>query len=118
MGPKYRLFFYNYTGNAFGGEVFETYPTVGVVDRGENVITTMRSGTVTVSLAQSPTGLEQLRPANNLSVPISKGIAVFKGLYINEAGFPYQLLFQCPQVREQFLLPCLCCLASNLWTWL
>lgn len=103
VGSPYKLQFYNYTGNAFGGEKFSNNPTVGVVDRGGNVVVTS-TGAVTVSLVSSPTGAEKLRtesmPSMPFTVPIMSGLAIFRGLYINEAGFPYQLGFSCSQVSQ------------------
>ncbi|RYH30930.1 hypothetical protein EON65_03880 [archaeon] len=98
VGAKYKLSFYNFSGNAFGGEVFADNPVVSVVDRGGNLVNNVNQGVVTISLSQSPTGTEVLRPANLLTVPIRKGLAKFKNLFIKEAGVPYQLQFSCVQV--------------------
>lgn len=98
VGAKYKLSFFNFSGNAFGGEVFADNPVVSVVDRGGNLVDNVNQGVVTVSLSESPTGAELLRPTNLLAVPIKKGIAQFKNLFIKEAGFPYKLQFSCTQV--------------------
>ena len=98
VGAKYRLSYFNFTGNSFGGEVFADNPVVSVVDRGGNLVSNVNQGVVTVSLVESPTGTELIRPPNLLTVPIRNGLATFRNLYINEAGFPFQLQFSCTQV--------------------
>jgi hypothetical protein len=101
------LYFYQFSGNAYGGEIFSSNPTVAVIDRGGNVVNTENTGVVSVSLLQSPSGIETLRPLDKLSIKIESGLAVFKGLYINEVGFPYQMKFECAQVSLIF------CTVSN-----
>lgn len=95
IGPAFKLIFTQPIGNAFGGDVFSSYPIVAVADRGNNHIPTFNRGNITAKLIISPTGNEVLHPANERSVLIRDGKAVFDQLYINEAGKGYQLLFEC-----------------------
>lgn len=98
VGAPFKLHFKSHLGNAFGGTPFAENPSVAIVDRGENIVTTVDTGSMTVSLSSSPTGNEELRPVDRRKVSISKGLATFKDLFINEAGVPYQLQFSCDQV--------------------
>lgn len=93
VGDPYKLAFQNYIGTAFGGSPFAANPVVGVVDRGDNVVDWVGEGTVSAALTTSPTGEEALRPASNLTVEISEGLAEFVGLHIREAGYPYRITF-------------------------
>ncbi len=93
VGAPYRLLFDTFLGNTLGGEIFASNPLVGVGDRGGNVVDTISQGTVTISLSKSPTGNEVLRPTEATVEKFVNGIAEFSGLYIKEAGSPYQLMF-------------------------
>lgn len=102
IGLKHSLSLFNFVGTAFGGEVFSANPIVGVVDKGGNVIKSINTGTVTATLTTTPTGLEKMHPKNSITVPIIDGMANFTGLYINEAGYPYQMTFSTTAVSIIF----------------
>ncbi len=96
VGTNYRLSLSNFVGTAFGGEVFSANPIVSVLDKGDNIIKTINSGIVTAVLTQSPTGNEELRCEDGddgFVVSFQNGYANFSGLYINEAGYPYEITF-------------------------
>eukprot|EP01034_Spumella_vulgaris_P023126 gene23126-29319_t len=95
LGDAYKIDFIRHPGTAFGGQVFSASPVVGVVDRGGNVISDWNDGSISASLSTSPTGSEALLPATSLSVNIVDGLATFDELYINKAGYPYQMTFNC-----------------------
>ena len=91
-GSAYKLDFDQYVGTAFGGEVFAPNPIVALTDRGGNILTNQKSGFVEAVLTTSLLG-SQLLPAKRHIASFSKGLATFSGLYINEAGYPYQITF-------------------------
>jgi hypothetical protein len=93
VGDVYKLYFYNFTGNAFGGTAFASNPIVTTTDRGGNTDTTISGIDIEATLTNSPNGTEQLLPVSKRTVTLQNGEARFSGLYINEAGFPYQITF-------------------------
>lgn len=92
-GPVFKLDFYQFVGSAFGGLPFAPNPVIALTDKGGNVITSQKSGTVEAVLTTSLYGAHQLLPAQRHVATFSKGLAAFSGLYINEAGYPYQITF-------------------------
>lgn len=104
-GAKYKLDFNQYVGTAFGGEVFSPNPVIALTDRGGNVITSQKTGYVEAFLTTSLTGQHQLLPAGRHMATFSGGLATFSGLYIKEAGYPYQITFNTSVVSaSSFLL--------------
>lgn len=96
VGGNYRLSLSHFVGTAFGGEAFSANPIVSILDKGDNIIKSINTGTVSVMLTNSPSGDEELRctkGVSGLTVPFKNGYANFTGLYINEAGYPYELTF-------------------------
>ena len=90
VGPVFKQDFYQTVGAGTGGSPFSPNPTVALTDRGSNAVTTISSGTVEASIF---VGDVVLYPIDSKTVTIAAGYAVFEGLYINEAGGPYQLKF-------------------------
>ena len=100
IGDPYKLAFKNFIGVAFGGILFSQNPTIAVVDRGENTVLSFNTGTIIAALITGPDNStdpsilkQRLRPQELTIVNIVDGLAVFEGLYINEAGYPYQITF-------------------------
>ena len=93
VGPVYMTAFSKFVGSAAGGEAFLPNPVINAVDRGGNLISDINGLTVTAYLLQSPTGREELKPANLLTVQFFSGVATFQQLYLNESGTPYQIGF-------------------------
>lgn len=93
VGPQYKQSFVTFIGSAKGGLPFSPNPVIGITDRGDNVIVGVNHGTVTAVLTKSPKGTEVLLPKNQRISKIRNGLAVFQQLYINAAGFPYQVTF-------------------------
>jgi len=93
-GPLFKLSFVTYLGLALGGTSFSPNPSVSVADRGGNKITSVSGGIITAYLYESPTGSEKLLPTSNLVATLTDGLATFKGMYINEVGYPYKLGFR------------------------
>ncbi len=102
LGDPYKLSFIRPIGTAFGGQMFSASPIVGIVDRGGNVVTDWsRGGRVTAALTTRPIGTERLLPVSGLVSDIVNGLATFDALHINEAGYPYQITFNCSEVRGE-----------------
>lgn len=93
VGPVFQLSFSTFLGIATGGLSFSPNPGIAISDRGGNRITAVSGGTITAYMKTSPSGNEPLLPANRLIVPIVNGLAIFQGLYINTAGYPYVVGF-------------------------
>ena len=96
VGAPYRISLSNFVGTAFGGEEFSSNPIVSVLDKGDNVVPTINSGTVVATLSKTPTGTEQLRTnvdGGGFTATFVNGNAQFYGMYINEAGYPYEMTF-------------------------
>lgn len=91
-GSLYQMVFTVYIGTASGGLPFSPNPIVALADRGGNLITSHSGGFVTATL-RGPTGHEILRPQGSTVVPFFGGIASFNGLHVNEAGYPYYVIF-------------------------
>ena len=104
VGEAYKLSFYNFTGNAFGGSVFADTPVVAITDRGGNTDTTISGIEIEASLTTTPSGVEQLLPTSALTVTVTDGEASFEGCYINKAGFPYQITFTAKHVSWKHIL--------------
>lgn len=92
VGPKYRLEIFDLISTAYGGNPFSPQPTVGVVDRGGNVVTATSEGSVRVEIDVNPAG-GVLQPAGLLNVSIVDGIVHFRGIFIDAAGSPYKLRY-------------------------
>lgn len=103
LGLPYELRVIQDVGTATGGVEFKPQPIVAIVDKGGNTVTTVSSGTMTVSICQPSDGmgcaanpggtLTSLAATSSFVASISAGRAVFSGLSIDKAGTPYQLLF-------------------------
>ena len=93
VGPQYKQSFVTFIGAAKGGLPFSPNPTIGITDRGGNVLVGVNQGTIQAVLTKSPKGTEVLLPKTRLVAKITKGLASFQQLYINAAGFPYQITF-------------------------
>lgn len=101
IGEPYKLAFKKFIGAAFGGIPFSENPTIAVVDRGDNTISSYNTGTIIATLTKGPDNStdpisiikEKLLPQDLTIVNIVDGLAVFEGLYINEAGHPYEITF-------------------------
>ena len=107
MGSPYRMSFVNYVGLATGGESFNPNPSVAITDRGGNKISDINSGYISAYLHENPTGNELLLPESQKVAYILGGLAIFQGLYINEAGYPYVVGFHLVNSVSSFL--CLIC---------
>ncbi|CAK9091755.1 Putative glycosyl hydrolase ecdE [Durusdinium trenchii] len=104
LGDPFELKVLLDVGTATGGEVFMPQPVVGVVDRGGNPIDWIQGATMTVSICEVAHGLGctpnpggtlfNNGASDSFQVDVSDGKAVFSGLAINVAGFPYQLRFE------------------------
>jgi len=92
VGPPFKLALKSFVGTAFGGEPFSSNPIVAVCDRGNNILPTYNNGSISASLITIPAAVPQtaLQP---ITAHIINGLATFRGLYINEAGYPYQIQF-------------------------
>ena len=93
VGSVFQLQFHSYVSSAIGGTPFKPSPSVAVVDRGGNIVSTYNGGSCRISLSMTPTGVEQLQPISNTYSTFQYGISQFDGLSINASGFPYELLF-------------------------
>jgi hypothetical protein len=93
VGPVFQTQFSVFLGTAIGGIPFSPNPTVAAVDRGGNIVESLNNRVVTAFIYLSPKGTEKLQPPDKISVMFLDGVAKFFGLYINEAGYPYQVGF-------------------------
>jgi hypothetical protein len=90
LGLIYKLVVTSFLGHAFAGTPFQNNPVVGVADKGGNVVKSLNSGHIFANITNS--GIDLL-PSSKLKVKVVNGLAVFKGLYINEAADWYQIHF-------------------------
>jgi hypothetical protein len=90
VGLIYKLVVTSFLGHAFAGTPFQNNPTVGVADRGGNVVKSLNSGHIFANITNN--GIDLL-PSTSLKVKVVNGLAVFQGLYINEAADWYQINF-------------------------
>lgn len=111
VGMPYKLAFKSFVGTAFGGVPFAENPVVAVVDRGGNTVTAAtayaeysdtNSDEIVAVLTHCPFPSIQasvadrealLQPAAHTRVAIVDGQATFRGLYLNQTGYPYQITF-------------------------
>jgi len=96
-GDAYKVGITTFIGVAFGGLPFSSNPIVSIVDRGDNIVSSINDGVITALLTKTPynaTINSALQPSINTIVDIINGSAIFEGLYINRAGYPYQLTFK------------------------
>jgi hypothetical protein len=101
-GKTFKLSFQVFVISSTGGSVFAPSPKVAVVDRGSNLVTEgLNNVKCTVFLSRSPSGKEHLRPPGLLETVFDLGIATFSGLFINEAGFPYEFTFNTTATGEK-----------------
>jgi len=96
-GDPYKLSITSFIGVAFGGLPFSANPIASIVDRGNNIVVSVNHGVIRAVLNKTPYNASMsdvLQPATNTVVGIINGSAIFKGLYINRAGYPYQIKFE------------------------
>jgi hypothetical protein len=93
-GKPFKLSFLQTVGNVYAAEYFSPYPVVAIADRGDNPVISIKSGNISVSLSNSPTGIEALQPHSNLTTYVVDGTAAFPKLTIQTAGYPYILTFR------------------------
>lgn len=92
VGPRFKLAILADISTAYGGTPFLPQPQVGVVDKGGNVVTSTKEGTVRIEIIKNPVG-GLLLPGANLNVSIGVGVAKFQGVFIDVAGSPYTLRY-------------------------
>ena len=96
-GDPYKLGITSFMGVAFGGSPFSSNPIVSIVDRGDNVVASVNRGVIKAVLTTTPynaSKVDALQPTENTIVGIINGSAVFEGMFINRAGYPYQITFE------------------------
>ena len=93
IGSIFRLTFNTYISSGTGGVMFDPAPSVALVDRGGNVVSAVQGVRCSVFLSMTPSGREIMYPEDKLTTTFIDGVAVFQGLYINKAGYPYQIGF-------------------------
>ena len=95
VGKPYKLDFAQFLGPVWGGTIIALQPAVSIVDRGNNVVSSINSEYyVSVRLSGNPTNTTLFpQDETKLTVPVIGGIASFRDLYIRAAGFPYRLTF-------------------------
>ena len=93
VGLVFNLKFSTFISSAVGGAIFNPSPTLSLVDRGGNIVTSVSGIVCSASLTLSPSGNEQLLPIQRRQTIFINGNAKFDGLYINTAGSPYQIKF-------------------------
>jgi hypothetical protein len=99
-GDPYKLGITSFMGVAFGGSPFSSNPIVSIVDRGDNIVASVNHGdniVIKAVLTMTPynaSKVDALQPTENTIVGIINGSAVFEGMFINRAGYPYQITFE------------------------
>lgn len=96
-GDPYKLGITSFMGVAFGGSPFSSNPIVSIVDRGDNIVASVNHGVIKAVLTMTPynaSKVNALQPTENTIVGIINGSAVFEGMFINRAGYPYQITFE------------------------
>ena len=109
-GEPYEIVCVGYPSGASAGQVFGLQPTINVRDIGGNLVSDWSTGGVTASILEdgefgrySPNPGAELRPSSRLEASFEFGVATFTGLYINEAGGPYYLMFSAIDFGETTL---------------
>ena len=92
QGAATMLSFFVPVGQATGGLSFLPNPQVAVTDVGNNVVTSMDDGSVTVSLSTNTAG--GTLSGQQLSEKLTQGVAVFHELKLDVAGSDYILKFE------------------------
>lgn len=99
-GSPYRLDMSPYVGSILAGIPFYIQPTIRVVDRGGNIVTSVNSNSVEVMLSNKTIGTGTLSSIRGkFRAPFVTGIATFEGLAIDKVGGPYQLQFETNKVN-------------------
>jgi hypothetical protein len=100
VGSPHEIVVAGYPSGGTGGEPFGLQPVINVLDVGGNLISDWSTGSVTAKILDdgelgrySPNPGAELLPASKTTATFAFGEAQFDGLYINEAGGPYYLLF-------------------------
>ena len=100
VGSPHEIVVAGYPSGGTGGEPFGLQPVINVLDVGGNLISDWSTGSVTAKILDdgelgrySPNPGAELLPASKTTANFAFGEAQFDGLYINEAGGPYYLLF-------------------------
>jgi len=78
--------------NGFGGEPFEVQPVLKVIQRSEYLTDSDLCDEYTISVEVYGRSDVKVR-GSNLTLPVINGSLAFYDLFINEAGFQYQLLY-------------------------
>ena len=117
-GDPYKLSITTFMGVAFGGLPFSSNPIVSIVDRGENIVASVNYGVIKAVLTKTPynntSKSDALQPTENTIVGIINGSAVFESMFINRAGYPYQITFESnTQVSSQRYDELAVCIAFN-----
>lgn len=89
VGSAYKLLFSTSPGNGFGGQAWATQPSVSILDRGGNTVSTSAA---TIQLThESGTGTTGAVLSGPTTLAASSGVATFSGLSFDKAGVGYQL---------------------------
>lgn len=99
VGEPYQIDVTASPGRAYGGALFGDMPAVGVKDRGGNHLTNVNIGQVAVELVDDDGGtpsslLLHADEGTGPTVQIENGLAIFDGLYMNEARLYNRLRFE------------------------
>lgn len=92
-GPPTSLRIIQAIGEAHGGEPFDRQPRVALTDAGGNVIEENESLLVQASLHRNPHNGTLSTNLSSTSLRLARGLAVYAGLTVDEAGWGYQLRF-------------------------
>jgi len=85
VGPAYQIGIVVNPETAYGGMPWSTQPVVAIQDRGSNIVPSINSGEVTVSLLETD-DLATLRSNQSMTISWDNGEAHYDGLFINEVG--------------------------------
>jgi hypothetical protein len=96
-GDPYRLDMSPYIGSILAGIDFAIQPSIRVVDKGGNIVESITSNHVTVTLNKKIEG-GNLYSSTNFVSYFENGVATFSGMKIDKVGYPYQLRFETEMV--------------------
>ena len=101
VGVPFKLSFFTPPGTSTGGANFSPFPVLAITDRGSNTVPSVNAYTVKAFLTDNTQNVNLL-PLDQTTQSIVDGYALFRNLYIQQAG-NYIISFQTNMVCPTFV---------------